>query len=66
MPHDRRVKLVVLTRKGEKTRSTLMAEFHQPPAEIEGLARADLEALRRLLAKIASPPADRTSRRRSR
>src|SRR4029453_15070794 len=35
--HDKRVELVVLTRKGEKTRTALLQEFHQPPAEFDGL-----------------------------
>jgi DNA-binding MarR family transcriptional regulator len=50
--HDKRVKLVVLTRKGEKTRTALLQEFHQPPAEFDGLDRADLEALERILARL--------------
>jgi DNA-binding MarR family transcriptional regulator len=51
--HDRRIKLVLLTRKGQKTRTELLAEFHQPPPEFQALRRADLEALDRVLAKIA-------------
>ena len=54
--HDKRVKLVVLTRKGEKTRTELLHEFHQPPAEFDGLDRADLEALERVVAKLTSAP----------
>jgi DNA-binding MarR family transcriptional regulator len=54
--HDRRVKLVVLTRKGQRTRTQLLDEFHQPPAEFDVLQRADLEALDRLLAKLTPPP----------
>jgi DNA-binding MarR family transcriptional regulator len=50
--HDRRVKLVVLTRKGEKTRTELLDEFHQPPPEFDVLQRADLEALERVIAKL--------------
>jgi DNA-binding MarR family transcriptional regulator len=50
--HDKRVKLVVLSRKGKKTRTDLLREFHQPPAEFAGLDQADLEALERLLAKL--------------
>lgn len=53
--HDRRVKLVVLTRKGEKTRTDLLHEFHQPPAEFEGLNHADLEALERIVVKLKRP-----------
>jgi DNA-binding MarR family transcriptional regulator len=51
--NDKRVKLVVLTRKGEKTRADLLREFHQPPAEFDQLDRADLEALVRILAKLS-------------
>jgi DNA-binding MarR family transcriptional regulator len=50
--HDRRVKLVVLTRKGQKTRTELLEEFHQPPPEFERLERTDLEALERVLARL--------------
>jgi DNA-binding MarR family transcriptional regulator len=57
--NDKRVKLVVLTRKGEKTRSELLKEFHQPPPEFGALERADLAALERIMAKLmrASTPA---------
>jgi DNA-binding MarR family transcriptional regulator len=51
--HDRRVKLVVLTPRGQKTRTELLEEFHQPPAEFDALDRADLEALDRVLARLA-------------
>jgi len=54
--NDKRVKLVVLTRKGEKTRTELLHEFHQPPAEFDGLNRADLEALERIAARLTPPP----------
>jgi DNA-binding MarR family transcriptional regulator len=62
--HDKRVKLVVLTRKGEKTRTDLLQEFHQPPAEFDRLDRADLEALERILAKVAPAPAAAVASRR--
>ncbi len=51
--NDKRVKLVVLTRKGEKTRAELLHEFHQPPPEFAALDRADLEALERIVAKMS-------------
>jgi DNA-binding MarR family transcriptional regulator len=54
LAEDRRVKLVRLTSKGEKTRAALMREFHQPPPEIAGLAREDLEALARILERLRS------------
>src|SRR5262245_5915454 len=50
--HDKRIKLVVLTRKGVKTREELLEEFHQPPPEFGVLQRAELEALDRVLAKL--------------
>jgi len=50
--HDRRVKLVVLTSQGRNTRMQLLHEFHQPPPELARLARAELEALDRVLAKL--------------
>lgn len=52
VPHDRRVKLVVLTAKGRKTRTELLGEFHEPPAGFGALGRADLEALHRVLQKL--------------
>jgi DNA-binding MarR family transcriptional regulator len=51
-PHDRRVKLVVLTSKGVKTKADLMDEFHTPPAELIELRRADLQSLERALKKL--------------
>jgi DNA-binding MarR family transcriptional regulator len=52
LQHDRRVKLVVLTRKGEHTRTDLLEEFHQPPHEFARLTGEDLDALERVLAKL--------------
>ena len=52
VPRDRRVKLVVLTSKGQKIRTQLLDEFHRPPSEFARLDRADLEALDRVLAKL--------------
>ena len=54
--HDKRVKLVVLTRKGEKTRTELLHEFHQPPAEFAGLSQSDLETLERIVSKLTPAP----------
>ncbi len=50
--HDRRVKLVILTRKGNRARADLLKEFHQPPPEFAALDREDLEALHRVLGKF--------------
>ena len=62
--HDKRVKLVVLTRKGEKTRTELLHEFHQPPAEFDRLDRADLEALERIVARLSPTPGSLAGSRR--
>jgi DNA-binding MarR family transcriptional regulator len=52
VPHDRRVKLVVLTAKGDQTKAELLEEFHTPPPELLGVSRRDLEALDRALDKL--------------
>jgi len=52
VPHDRRVTLVVLTRKGQRTRAQLLEEFHQPPPEFGRLTRAELETLAETLRKL--------------
>ncbi len=52
--HDRRVKLVLLTRKGQKVRTELLDEFHEPPPEFASLQRADLETLAAVLTKLSS------------
>lgn len=52
VPDDRRVKLVVLTAKGQRTRAALMKEFHRPPADLAALDRADLECLVRVLRRL--------------
>jgi MarR family transcriptional regulator, organic hydroperoxide resistance regulator len=49
---DRRVKLVVLTRKGKRTRSELLAEFHTPPADLLEADGVDLEALANALERV--------------
>jgi DNA-binding MarR family transcriptional regulator len=52
VPEDRRVKLVVLTSKGLKTRTALLNDFHTPPPELSALDQADLESLHRVLTKL--------------
>jgi DNA-binding MarR family transcriptional regulator len=59
--HDRRVKLVVLTARGVKTRDELLRAFQEPPPELLTLDREELDTLRELLGKLAtaagtSPP----------
>jgi DNA-binding MarR family transcriptional regulator len=50
--HDRRVKLVVLTRRGLKTKTDIMNDFLTPPGDLLEMDRSDLEALRRALEKL--------------
>jgi len=58
---DRRVKLVALTPKGSRTRSSLMQDFYCPPPELAGLELDDLQALERILSKLAPADAVRTA-----
>ncbi|MBZ5543099.1 MAG: MarR family transcriptional regulator [Acidobacteriia bacterium] len=60
LPNDRRVKLVVLTAKGVKTKAALHQEFHAPPAELFELDRSDLETLAALLKRLG--PKSRTGK----
>jgi DNA-binding MarR family transcriptional regulator len=62
VPEDRRVKLVVLTAKGQRTRATLLKEFHRPPADLAALDRADLECLVRVLRKLMPQETTQTGR----
>jgi DNA-binding MarR family transcriptional regulator len=68
--HDRRVRSVALTAKGARTRSSLMKEFYDPPPQLAALEREELQALDRILSKLAaassveSPGARNQQRRR--
>ncbi len=55
LPRDRRVKLVVLTQKGQRTKTQLEREFNEPPAEFRSLSEPDLQALERIVAKLVRP-----------
>src|SRR3954447_18724028 len=48
-PHDRRVRLLVLTPKGRRLREAIGARRADPPAVIAELSRADQRALRDIL-----------------
>jgi DNA-binding MarR family transcriptional regulator len=52
VPHDRRVKLVVLTAKGAKIKADLLAEYHTPPTALMALDRDDLDRLATILEKL--------------
>lgn len=62
VPHDRRVRLVVLTAKGRRIHEDLMDEFHTPPSELVEMERGDLEALQQALGKLPSQAAVRGRR----
>lgn len=49
---DRRVKTVVLTRSGARTKAALLERLYQPPELLRSLAVEDLEMLNRVLAKL--------------
>ncbi|MER8714006.1 MarR family transcriptional regulator [Mesorhizobium sp. M1295] len=51
-PSDRRVKRVKLTAKGAATIEELTREYHNPPAEMLALPRADLDQLIGLVRKL--------------
>lgn len=51
-PTDRRVKLVVLTPQGERSRAKLVRTLYEPPPELLELDRDDLEALRDAVSKL--------------
>jgi MarR family transcriptional regulator, organic hydroperoxide resistance regulator len=48
-PHDRRVRLLVLTKKGRALREQINARLAEPPPPIAGLSRDDQNALRDVL-----------------
>ena len=50
--HDRRVKLVVLTPRGARTRDEILRAFHEPPPELLALDRDDLRTLGEVLGKL--------------
>jgi DNA-binding MarR family transcriptional regulator len=56
VPTDRRVKTVVLTPLGAKTRAAVIERLHEPPEELLALDRDDLEELRAALAKLPQRP----------
>jgi DNA-binding MarR family transcriptional regulator len=52
IPTDRRVKLVVLTAKGDRTRNEMIRTLYEPPPELLELDLAELEALRDAVARL--------------
>jgi len=64
-PSDRRAKLVVLTSRGAKAKSDILAEFRTPPASFLALERDDLETLEQILQKVQYSPSRGERRRQS-
>ena len=56
VPDDRRVKLVVLTPDGVRTRTALIEAIYKPPPALVELPRASLEALRDAAARLPKQP----------
>jgi DNA-binding MarR family transcriptional regulator len=70
LPGDRRVKLVVLTPEGVRTRTALIEAIYKPPPGLVDLPRASLEALRDAAARLprqssGAAPGDEAARPRS-
>ena len=51
-PHDRRVRLLVLTQKGRRLRDEISARLAEPPPAIAELSHDDQRALRGILARV--------------
>ncbi|MFC5752861.1 MarR family winged helix-turn-helix transcriptional regulator [Actinomadura rugatobispora] len=49
---DRRVKVVVLSRRGRQLRTQLMSRFYEPPAILSELSSGDLDTLHRLSLRL--------------
>lgn len=55
---DRRVKLVVLTARGRRTRTRVLDALHSPPAVLDVLTPTELARLAALLEKVAAEVTD--------
>lgn len=56
VPDDRRVKSVVLTSRGAKTRDRILHAMFEPPPELLELDRADLVAIRDAVSRLSVTP----------
>ena len=56
VPGDRRVKSVVLTSRGAKTRDRILRAMFEPPPELLKLERSDLVAIRDALSRLPVTP----------
>lgn len=59
---DRRIKIVLLTSKGEKMRKELMDEFRAPTPEMERLTKSELESLQTIVRKLVGHRAARATK----
>ena len=64
-PDDRRVKMVVLTAEGVRTRTALIEAIYKPPPALVELPRASLEALRDAAARLPTQPGPPTTPERA-
>src|ERR687887_2121188 len=55
-PHDRRVKLLVVTERGRRLREEIEARLAEPPPPIASLSREDQRTLRDILRRAAEHP----------
>jgi DNA-binding MarR family transcriptional regulator len=53
-PHDRRVKLLVLTAEGRRLRDRIEKRLAEPPPQIASLSRSDQRTLRGVLGRAAA------------
>lgn len=65
VPDDRRVKMVVLTPEGVRTRTALIEAIYKPPPALVDLPRASLEALRDAAARLPRQPGPPTTPERA-
>jgi DNA-binding MarR family transcriptional regulator len=54
-PHDRRVKLVHVTRAGQAAQARAEAVLHEPPKVLDRLTLAETKTFARLMAKLTDP-----------
>lgn len=55
VPHDRRIKQVILTAKGLRIKTELMEEFYAPPPRLADLGQKKLRALELQLLELSRP-----------
>ena len=56
IPTGERVKVVEITKLGEKAKAAALEQLHDPPPSMAALNAAELQTLRNLLRKVRSGP----------